>query len=283
MARTIQEIKKTMTDRFMADQTLRSAYGITEESATWDNTFSTVSIENTLIYIVAACAYALEVMFDAFRQEVDERINANIVPTVRWYYSCALAFQYGDQLVYDPEKYQFHYPIYDESKQPVKYVAVKDRGGSIQILASGDEGGFPAPLTADVLTAFKSYMNSIKIAGVILSIQSMTADDIRIHAIITVDPMVINTAGIRLSDGSKPVIGAINKYLNNIEYGGNFNKTKLVDAIQNVEGVVDVELGECKAKAATAADYNVIKNNNYTALSGCFMANGLETSLTYVV
>ena len=56
MARTIAEIKKTMTDRFMEDNTLREAYGITGEDATWDNTFSTVSIENILIYIVAACA-----------------------------------------------------------------------------------------------------------------------------------------------------------------------------------------------------------------------------------
>lgn len=63
--------------------------------------------------------------------------------------------------------------------------------------------------------------------------------------------MVINASGIRLTDGSKPVLAAINDYLKGIEYGGKFNKTKLVDAIQRVEGVLDVELGECAAKAAS--------------------------------
>lgn len=80
-------------------------------------------------------------MFDQFKSDVEERIDANIIPTVRWYHSSALAFQYGDPLVYDPEKYQFRYSVIDKTKQLVKYVAVKDRGGSIQILVSGDEGG----------------------------------------------------------------------------------------------------------------------------------------------
>ena len=282
MSRTIAEIKKEMTDAFMSNNTIREAYGITGD-ADFDATFSVTSIESILFYIYAATAYVIEQMFDQFRADVDERIDANIVPTVRWYHSSALAFQYGDSLVYDPEKFRFRYSTYDETKRMVKYAAVKDRGGSIQILVSGDKNNLPEPLSDDVLTAFKSYMNSIKIAGVILSIQSIPADDIRINAIIEVDPMTINASGIRLSDGSKPVVIAINKYLNSIEYGGNFNKTKLVDAIQNVEGVIDVEITECKAKSASTEDYNVINNNNYTAISGCFIANGLETSLTYVV
>lgn len=116
-----------------------------------------------------------------------------------------------------------------------------------------------------------------------MSIQSILADDIRINATIEVDPMVINASGIRLTDGGKPVLAAINDYLKGIEYGGKFNKTKLVDAIQRVEGVLDVELGECAAKASSATEYNVIKNNNYTAVAGCFILNSLETSLTYVV
>lgn len=282
MARTIAEIKKEMTDAYISNSIIRDIYGITGD-ADFDSVFSPVSIESTLFYIFAATAHVIEQMFDQFKTDVEERIDANIIPTVRWYHSSALAFQYGDPLVYDPEKYQFRYSAIDEAKQLVKYVAVKDRGGSIQILVSGDEGGLPCPLTGDVLTAFKSYMNSIKIAGVILSIQSMKADDIRINATIEVDPMVINASGIRLTDGSKPVLAAINDYLKGIEYGGKFNKTKLVDAIQRVEGVLDVELGECAAKAASATEYNVIKNNNYTAVAGCFILNSLETSLTYVV
>lgn len=282
MARTISEIKKEMTEAFMTNSTIRDLYEITGE-ADFDATFSPVSVESILFHIFAATAYVIERMFDQFRADVDERIDANIIPTIRWYHSSALAFQYGDALVYDPEKYQFRYSTTDESKRLVKYVAVKDRGGSIQILVSGESYGVPTPLSGDVLTAFKAYMNSIKIAGVILAIQSIQADNIRINMSIQVDPMMINAAGVKLSDGSKPIITAINNYLKNIEYGGKFNKMKLVDAVQNVEGVLDIELGECSAKAASTSEYNVIYTNNYTAVAGCFIANSLDTSLTYVV
>ena len=40
----------------------------------------------------------------------------------------------------------------DESKQVVKYAAVRDRGTSVQILVSGDKDGKPVALSNDVLT-----------------------------------------------------------------------------------------------------------------------------------
>lgn len=283
MARTIQEIKKTMTDQFMNDSTLRSAYGITGENATWEGTFSTVSIENILIYIVAVCAYSLEVMFDAFRKDVDEQIAQNIVPTVRWYHTQALQFQYGDGLVYDEQAEAFKYPVIDLAKRVVKYCAVKDRGGSIQILVSGESGGLPSVLSNDVMSAFKSYMNGVKIAGVILDIRSLPADDIQIYAQVQVNPLQIDNTGRKISDGSYPVRDAIVTYLQNIVYGGTFNKTKCVDAIQQVDGVVDITLKQVKAKSSSIQEYAELSSNNYTAVGGAFIANSLDNTITYVV
>lgn len=282
MARTIAEIKKEMTDKFMSDSTLRNAYGISGD-ATWDNTFSVVSIENILIHIVAVSFYTLELMFDSFCADVDERIARNTVPTVRWYHTQAMSFQYGYGLVYDQQSKAFKYDIMDTSKQIIKYCAVKDRGSSIQILVSGESNGVPVVLPNDILTAFKSYMNSVKIAGVILDIRSLPADNIRIAATIQVNPQVIDTYGKRISDGTYPVLEAIDSYLHNIIYGGTFNKTKCVDAIQNVDGVLDVILGVVEAKAASATEYVTLQGNNYTAVAGCFISNNLESTLSYVV
>lgn len=271
-----------MTDQFMQDATIREMYGITGDAA-FETTFSKVSIESILFYVFAATAYVLEAMFDQFRKDVNERIAANIVPTIRWYHSQALAFQYGDRLVYDDATRQYCYRTVDESKQLVKYVAVRDRGGSIQVLVSADENGRPTPLSDEVLMAFKAYMDSVKIAGVILAIQSLPADSIRINAKVQVDPMLINKSGVRLSDGSTPVADAVNAYLSGIVYGGTFNKTKLIDAIQAVEGVIDVTLGACSAKAFYEVDYANITTNNYTAKAGSFISDNLLNSLEYVV
>lgn len=282
MARTVQEIKKNMTDRFMSDATLRSAYGITGEDATWDNTFSSVSVENILMYIVAVCAYTLEVMFDRHKVEVDERIAANIVPTVRWYHTQALAFQYGDILVFDEATQSYRYAVEDESKKIVKYCAVQDAGNTIQMLISGQTGGLPSVISGDEMTAFKAYMNSVKIAGVFINIQSLPADRIKIYAKVYVNPMVIDSTGVRISDGSRPVEDAINNYLANVIYGGTFNKTKLVDAIQVVEGATDIELGTVQAKM-DGGEYINVSGNNYTAVSGSFISEELNSTISYVV
>ena len=282
MARTIAEIKRTMTDAFMANATLREAYGLAEGD-TFEGSFSAVSIENILFYIVAACCHVMEALFDRHRQDVDDKISRAVVASVPWYYKVARQFQYGDALVFDDTTSQWRYPTIDEKKRLVRYVAVRDRGTSIQVLASADKDGLPEPLSADVLTAFKQYMNRVKIAGVVLNIRSLPADYIQIRATIQVDPLIFSTNGTRNGEEAKPVEDAINAYLRGITYGGTFNKTRLVDAIQAVEGVVDVTLAECLYKTAADTDYRPVAGNNYTAVGGSFVAIGLQNSIRYVV
>lgn len=282
MARTIAEIKRTMTDAFMANATLREAYGLAEGD-TFEGSFSAVSIENILFYIVAACCHVMEALFDRHRQDVDDKISRAVVASVPWYYRVARQFQYGDALAFDETTSQWRYPTTDEKKRLVRYVAVRDRGTSIQILASADKDGLPEPLSADILTAFKHYMNRVKIAGVVLNVRSLPADYIQIRATIQVDPLIFSTNGTRNGEESRPVEDSINAYLRGITYGGTFNKTRLVDAIQGVEGVVDVALAECLYKTAADTDYRPVAGNNYTAVGGSFVAIGLQNSIRYVV
>lgn len=281
MARSINEIKKTMTDAFMADADIREKYGLPAD-ATFDESFSSVSLENILFYIVAACCHVLEVFFDTHKSEVDAKISSAVVASVPWYHKLALQFQYGDSLVFDDTTQQFVYAAQDTKKQVVKYVAVRDRGTSIQMLVSGEKDSRPEPLSDDVLTAFKNYMNRVKIAGVVLAIRSLPSDTVSISATIYVDPLSIDRNGTRISDGSKPVETAIENYLKGILYGGTFNKTKLVDAIQGVEGVTDVELISC-SYCTDGKSFKVISGNNYTAEGGSFVVSGLTNTLRYAV
>ena len=281
MARSINEIKKTMTDAFMADADIREKYGLPAD-ATFDESFSSVSLENILFYIVAACCHVLEVFFDMHKSEVDAKISRAVVASVPWYHKLALQFQYGDSLVFDDTTQQFVYAAQDSKKQVVKYVAVRDRGTSIQMLVAGEKDSRPEPLSDDVLTAFKNYMNRVKIAGVVLAIRSLPSDTVSIAATIYVGPLSIDRNGTRISDGSKPVETAIENYLKSILYGGTFNKTKLVDAIQGVEGVTDVELFSC-SYSTDGKSFKVISGNNYTAEGGSFVVSGLANTLRYAV
>ena len=282
MARSVAEIKKTMTDAFMADATIREKYGLSVND-TFSSKFSSVSIENILFFIVAACCHVLEVLFDHHKADVEEKISMAVVASVPWYYKMALAFQYGDSLVLNERTQQYDYATIDESKQVVKYAAVRDKGTSVQILVSGDEGGNPVALSNDVLAVFKQYMNRVKVAGVILNITSKPSDSLSITATITVDPLVLDESGALLADGSKPVETAIREHLKHIIYGGTFNKTKLVDAIQAVEGVIDVELGICQYINEDLEGWCTMDGNNYTGASGSYIPYNLESSLIYVV
>lgn len=282
MARTVAEIKKTMTDAFMADATIREKYGL-KEGSTWNGSFSSVSLENIIFFIVAACCHVLESIFELYIKDVDEKISMAVVASVPWYYKMAKTFQYGDQLVLNETTQQYGYAIIDESKQVVKYAAVRDRGTSVQILVSGDKNGMPVALSNDVLTVFKQYMNRVKVAGVILGITSKRGDYLSIEANISVDPLVIDEEGYRLSDGTKPVESAIEEHLKNIKYGGTFNKTKLVNAILAVDGVEDVELGTCSYQIEGSLKWHNVSGNNYIGESGSYIPYFLSDSLTYVV
>lgn len=278
MARTTQEIKKQMTDAFISDPTVRERYAL-RDGDTFSSRFSIVSLESILFFVVASAHHVLERIFDRFREEVTEQINSSVVATIPWYHQQALAYQHGDSLELDEKTLKWGYPKRDESKQIIQYVAIKDHGGSIAVLVSKDKGGLPEPLSPDELRAFKAYMNTIKIAGVVLSVRSLPADELSIEASIQLDPLVYLPSGVRIRDGKKPIEEAIRSYLKGITYGGGFNKNKLIDALQATEGVLDVLLGDCHATPSGGAS-RLIEGNNYSARSGSFLAS--ELRLTYI-
>ena len=281
MARSISEIKRTMTDAFMQDEAIREAYDLSQDKTRFADCFSAVSLENLLFYIVAACHYVLESIFEKFTQDVEQKISRAVVASIPWYFDKAKAFQYGDALVLNPRTFGYEYAKIDTLKQLVKYVAVRDRGASIEMLVSTEQNGKPTPLSDEILTAFKHYINAIKIAGVVINVRTRKADELSIAVKVVVDPLKINRTGVDIASSEKVVEHAIENYLADIVYGGTFNKTKLVDAIQRVDGVVDVVLGVCKYKAGD--EYKEIAGNNYTAVGGSFVAVGLDKTIEYVV
>lgn len=282
MARTVAEIKKQMTDAFMADATIREKYGL-REGDTWSDSFSSVSLESIMFFIVAACCHVLEVVFEEYVKVVDDKVSMAVVASVPWYYKMAKAFQYGDSLVLNEDTQQYGYATIDEGKQVVKYAAVRDRGTSVQILVSGEKDGKPVALSNSVLTVFKEYMNRVKVAGVVLNISSKESDKLSISATISVDSLVIDENGVKLSDGTMPIEEAIENHLKDIQYGGTFNKTKLISAILSVDGVEDVELGTCSYKRDGDLSWTTLAGNNYIGESGSYIPEKLSETLSYVV
>lgn len=269
-----------MGDAFLAQKEVRAFYGI-EEGKSFSQAFSPISLESMLLYAVAAAIHVVEVLFDTLRCEVEDRAENAIVGSVPYYHRMAMNYQHGDALAYNEKTYAYGYPVADETKRVVQFAAVRDLGTSIQVLVSGREGGRPSILPTATLDAFRAYMNLIKMAGVVLEVYSYNADRLRIRAKVQLDPLIFHANGSRIRDNVRAVEVAIQKYLDGITYGGVFNKTRLVDAIQMVEGVVDIELGEC-FYSIDGTNYHAIMGNNFPSVGGSFIAKDLSKTITYV-
>lgn len=271
-----------MTDQFMSEPVIREKYGL-QENDTFEGSFSSVSIESILFGIFASAAYVMEQLFDNFTASVDRKIAAAIPATIPWYHNACLKYQHGDKLVLDQDTQQYRYEEEDPSKQLVKFAACRDKGGYVYILVSGeDEEGLPTALKSNVIMPFEEYLKAIKPAGIQLDIHTYNPDDVVMSIAIQYDSLILNPDGSLINDESRyPVEDAINTYLRNIEYGGIFNKTKLVDAIQQADGVLDLQVQSIAAKAYGDDSYTVVVKNNYESVGGAFKANNLRNTISY--
>ena len=97
------------------------------------------------------------------------------------------------------------------------------------------------------------------------------------HLHVYYDALVLDSTGARLNGGENPVEEAIEGYLNGLEYGGVMYASKLIDVIQQAEGVKDVTLDGTTWKG-TLEDRRRID-----AESGAFVYVREEGDIVYVI
>lgn len=252
MARSIEQIKTSMAEAFMQDTNLAIKYGF-EVGADFNNTFSKVSIESLLLYIVAVGIWTLERLFDTHTAEVTDYIATMKPHSLRWYVEKAKAFMYGVPLIDGSDQYDTT-NLTDEQiaeKKIVTFAACTESNATLYLKVA--KAG-PAPLTADEKAAFIAYLHEIKDAGVRIDVISEQGDYLKLDMVIYYDPLLINADGESKADGAKVVEQAINEYIENIPFNGEFRKNELEDAIQAVDGVVMVEFNAAYHSETGAED-----------------------------
>lgn len=267
--RTIQEIKKSMTDEIMHDSILVVALGL-DTSRSWEEQTSSVSIINLLLYVVAAAHHIMERIFDSFKVEVEERIAAAYPGSISWMWNRAMEFQYDE----NANAYFLENGVYEHvdttSKQIIKHVAVIEEYNTVQIKVSGENY---QKLDDEQLRSFEAYMNALKFAGVKLAVSSLDSDDLTLKLRIWRNRLTMP----KDDDAKTAIETAVVNYLNGIRYGERFNKTRLMDAVQTVQGVEDVTIESCVFEAkdsdGTTTDLNI---QNYSPIAGHINLKELE-------
>lgn len=260
MARTIDEIKKEVTDNFIQNEEIKTRYEL-EEGKSFDEQFSAVSLENILFSVMAICLWTLEKLFDLHKEEVLSIIKEMKPHSLRWYMNKAKAFQYGDELYAEEDFYDNTGKTAEQvaASKIVSYTAVVEHERGLRIKVAKTNGNQLAPLTqglvgesSNELQAFKEYMKRIKDAGVRLLITTDEADKLKLKLKIYYDPLILNNNGQRL-DGtdSEPVQKAVRNYLKNLPFNGYVVQTYLVDALQKVDGIVVPVIENIETKFGT--------------------------------
>lgn len=280
MARTIEEIKKDMTDSFIENQAVISAYGLTS-GKTFDEQFSRVSIESILFYVFAAALWSLEKLFDLHVSEVDSRIEQLEPHTLRWYVNKTKAFLYGHKLVADSDYYDTsNLSEADiEKDRVVKYAVASESNTVVYIKVAGERKGKPWPLTDSQIAALNSYINTIKDAGVSVQLRNEQADLMRISLVVYYDPTLLSADGVSLADGSTPVDDTVKSVITNLPFNGVYRNTDLLAALQALSGVEVVDISKVEAKSRNADSFTEVVGFN-RPYSGYFEIESLD--VTYI-
>jgi len=264
---TVSEFKRVMTDYYIGDENIKEAYGL-DKNRTFEEQFSAVSLENIIFFDVATAMFVMQELFERFKIDVTEILNAQLPGTVNWYAYKAKLFQYGKELVPELVPETDYYNNTGKTAEQiagmriVKYAAaVEAKDKSILYLKIATDNGDDErkPLSPEQLIAFKKYLNEVQYAGVRISVINDPADEMKLQIDIYYDPLVLDETGSRL-DGTAdtPVQDIIRNYLKNLPFNGTYTNQGLVDTLQAINGVRIAELKSAASRYGAYTEFTEI-------------------------
>ncbi|QEM13489.1 nucleotidyltransferase [Mucilaginibacter rubeus] len=273
MAQTIDYWYKQIINRVYADEKLSEL-----------NSTSAVADYKLWAYIVASVIWTLDTLFDKHRAAIEALLALLKPHTLRWYRDLALRFQYGQALIPDSDKYA-NVGLDDAAIAAQKIIeqaaVVENDDGSLRMKVVKLIDDDYAQLTDQEKLSFVAYIKSCKDAGVRVNIDSLPPDGLKLVLSIYYDPLVLNAAGERIDAASTaPVIDAVNNYLKNLQFNGEFAKTRLSDAIQLVDGVQLVSLASAQAQYGLRPFEEI--NERYIPDAGYLRVTDGGFTITYV-
>lgn len=235
------------------------------------------------IWICAVSAWTFEMVME-FYLNLTIKAATRQYGTLSWYPKIAVEFQLGDPLVWLTDEQRFGYTVIDPVKQIVKKVAVIQTNGQVRIKVANFVSGVIVPLTSIELSAFDSYINDLRPAGINTAVISRTPDLLKVGVKVYYDPLVLKPNGESLTaPGIFPVEDAINSYLTTLDFGGLFRLNSLTDALQGVTGIIDpiLQLSEARFGALPYATIveSYLSDAGYMIIDPAFPLN---TSIIYV-
>ncbi len=271
MARTIQEIKESITNDFMNNEEVAAIYGFTRGDS-FSTHFSGVTIEGLLFYIFAVAIYVQEQLFDVYRKEVEERIDQIIPHRAKWYRDKALEFLKGKLLIQDSDKYDMSGMSEDEItaiKVVSHAVALESEDASILTIKVRGENG---RLDEETEKQLSVYLQEIKDAGVRISLVNLTPDTFHCEVDIYYNSLLL------AENVQEDCREAIISYLQNLPFNGQYTNMDLLGVLQKIDGV---KIAEVKSSSYAPDNTNISMSINAkcTPEAGYFQAGNIQINM----
>jgi hypothetical protein len=279
MARTISEIYNSIIAEKNTMSQLVAMLPNTDDAQTLlTNLTSTskVAVWRLWAWLISVAIWTHEMLWDAFKSEIDAIVDAAIPGTAKWYREQVLAYQHGDELETIGNKIQYAGII--EAAQIIKQCSVEEYGGQLKIkVAKADN----VPLATLELGGLTDYLAEVKFAGTALLIISDAADKLRLNVSVYVNTTLISIEGVSLATpGTYPVVDAIKAFIASLPWDGTVYLSKLTDAIQAVPGVTDVTINQATASKNSPVSFSAIVRK-YQTYAGHIIFDDANSNITY--
>lgn len=247
MARSKEEIKAQIIQAKENNSILSGANSVSQ-TAFW----------RLFVELAAYAINIFEQIFDVFKSEVNKTVAEGIVGKTDWYAKKIKSFQLGDVLNSNGD-----YDIINTAKQIVTRVSVteKDVDDRYRLIVKVAKGNPPTKFTPEELSQFKQFVRNIKFAGVWVDYVSQEADEITKN--ITVYYKDIDEATALAN-----VLAKEQEYLDNIDFDGQFVRSKYIAYLETAVGVVSIEVDSLSATPEGGSPASI--DQFYTAASGHF-------------
>lgn len=276
MARTVKTIyNEILTEK--SKYTSLNNLSDTRDTAIW----------RTIYYVVAVAISVFEQINDVFRAEIIELADTLPIGTRFWYATQMRNYQEGYKLVYNRELGKLEYPTIDEESKIVRGASCINESDTVVLKVNREVDGVLTNLSNTQAESCRYYINDFKLAGTITKLVSLPGDDLKIGVRVVINKNKINSLGQSVTDNSiYPVEVAISDFLYKFgteSFDDVFLLINLVDAIQEVDGITNVVVTQCEAKAHSGLNYINILNtelHEYITESGYLKLT--EQTIIYV-
>jgi hypothetical protein len=244
MARTVNEIKKTILDAFAANPYLVYVdnQGITRNIT--DNT-SMYALFDAFAFCIAMAIGIVEQLMDKYVEVIEAIVGRSAAASATWLQARMFQFQYSAT---NPQIVSLisgipQYPAVDETLQIIDACAISvDVRNNVNIKCA--TGSPLAALDAQQIAAAQSYVNLIGVDGINYVIISQAPDRIYIDATIYYNGMYSSTM-------LQTVIDTVTAYFQQLSvdrFDGTLLMSDIERLIRSITGVNDVVLNNIKAR-----------------------------------